>query len=149
MLKKSIVAMCLYGATWAGSCQAGFLNNQDLQFLWDINHTGDSVATSTDSKMSADNSQNPSSVHSLVSALPDNGVEITVPLPEPETIISSLTVTEPVSESRTIPSLNAVSIAVLAASVPEPGTFYLLALGLTVIGMTIYKRQRRLPYESL
>jgi len=148
MLKKSMIAMCLCGATWAGSSQASFLNNQDLQFLWDINHTGKAVAAATDSKMGAANSQNPSSDLGLVSETLDNGVAIAVPLPEPETI-SSLVVAEPVSESRTFSSLSSVSVVALSAPVPEPGTFYLVALGMTVIGLTAHKRQRRLPAESL
>ncbi len=138
MLKKSMIAMCLCGATWAGSCQASFFNNsQDLQFLWDINNTGNAVVTATGSKIGASNSQN----LSLASETVDDGMAIAVPLPEPEAI-TSLAVAEPVSESGISSSLSTASGVALAASVAEPGTFYLIALGLMVIGMTAHRRSR-------
>jgi hypothetical protein len=129
MFKKPILAICLCGVTWAGTCQAGFLgNDQDLQFLHNMINSVDTNtgATGSDNATQGNGQYNPS-----------NG-------PDNSQIDKS-------SNSQNRPGdLSIVALndsvtqhvgANLAATVPEPGTFYLMAMGLSLFGLSAYRRR--------
>jgi hypothetical protein len=118
MLRKSIIAMSLCGMMWSVTSQAGFFgNNQDLQFLRDINSSANTVSGAT------------------------GGDKVTPDKPQ----------YKPTDVQNTPGDLSIVALnggdtqyadAPLAATVPEPGAFYLVALGLAILGGRAYLRQR-------
>jgi hypothetical protein len=125
MLKESIIAMSLCGMMWAVTCQAGFFgNDQDLQFLRNINNSVDIVSSATrGEKETPDNPQNkPADVQNTPGDL-------------------------------SIVALNAgdtqYADAPLAATVPEPGAFDLVALGLAILGARSYLRRRTLKRRAI
>jgi hypothetical protein len=123
MFKKPILAICLCGATWAGTCQAGFLgNDQDLQFLHNIINSAD---TNTGAKGSDNATQGNGPDNSQIGK-PSNSQN----RPGDLSIVAlNESVTQHVGAN-------------LAATVPEPGTFYLVAIGLSFFGLTAYRRRR-------
>ncbi len=121
MLKKSVISVCLCGMMWAGICQAGFLgNNSDLKFLKDINNVGDTTAIATDRTKATQGNGN----------VVDN--------PQTQSVDSQ----KHPGDLSLISDTQSVQVAA-AVSVPEPGTFYLIAMGLMVMGMLVYVRKRR------
>ena len=124
MPKKTIIVMSLCGMMWAVTCQAGFLgNDQDLQFLQSINNSIDKVSSATGGdKGTPDKPQNKSA------NLQNRPGDLS------------------------IVALNGGNTqqagAMLAATVPEPGAFDLVALGVAILGMRSYLRRRALKRRA-
>lgn len=122
MLKKSVIAMCLCVTAWAGTCQASFLgNNQDLQFLRDINSAN----------KPAQNSGAPVGGNTAS----DTGQAATQDQPaQPQYPAGDLTIALDTTGDAQNP--------VITATVPEPGALELVALGLVILGSRAYFRRR-------
>ncbi|MEJ2573493.1 MAG: hypothetical protein P8164_07905 [Gammaproteobacteria bacterium] len=154
MHNKSLIIMCLCGLTWAGTAQAGFLSNKpELQFLQSLLGTPSAPLSS-----------------GLNSNVSDTGINVTVGDTTLGVTVPSSYGQDPVGLNivdinNSIPTItdatgsgngdvsfgpNNVQVlnlsggdaATLAVTLPEPGDFDLVALGLTVMGMTIYRRRR-------
>jgi hypothetical protein len=118
MFKKPILAICLCGVTWAATSQAGFLGNgQDLQFLRDSMNSEHKITAATGSGSGPQDR-----------ALVDSQITPSVSKNTPGDI--ALLADTP----------NAGIIP--AATVPEPGTLYLVAIGLSFFGLTAYRQRR-------
>jgi len=154
MSKKSMIAVCLCGLAWAGTAQAGFLgNNLELQFLHNLTinstppvHIFDGINNDVGNVPGFNvNVGDTSLLFDVPTGLPQIGVTISNIIPTIsdatgtcnndcvsfDNNTNSLTI-DPLSSGREIVTL----------TVPEPGAFDLMALGLTILGMTIYQRKR-------
>jgi hypothetical protein len=152
MSNKSIIAVCLCGLAWAGTAQAGFLgNNLELQFLQNLALTP-SVTLSDGLNTNVGNT-------GINVDVGDTTLGVTVPTGLADPVGLSF-----VDVNNSIPTItgatgsgngdvsfgpNSVSVTNISAgvetltvTVPEPGAFDLVALGLTMLGMTIYQRKR-------
>ena len=153
MSKKSLIAVCLWGVAWAGTAQAGFLgNNLELQFL---NTLVSTVSVTPTSDGTVVNGPGPTGSNITVT-LNDTSVDVNNPAPILGEGLKITDVTVPLDpityvQIDSIPSgtshivvFNPPETAALAAiaTVPEPGAFDLVALGLMILGMTIYQRKR-------
>ena len=125
MLKKSMIAMSLCGMMWAMTCQAGFLgNDQDLQFLRNINNSVDNLSSDMGG---------------------DKGA-----LDKPQSKPANLQNRPGDLSIVALDSGNSQQAgATLAATVPEPGAFDLVALGLAILGVKSYLRRRTLERRAI
>jgi hypothetical protein len=166
MSKKAMIAVCLSGLAWAGTAQAGFLgNNLELQWLQtSITHisTVDVTTNQTDTSLY-------SGITLSISDNPDGsgtlGFTGGLQTPADLTIVDINNTLDPiigvsgldnVSYGQNSDGHQYVLISGLngqlgnrnnvdvtfASTVPEPGAFDLVALGLTILGMTTYQRKR-------
>jgi hypothetical protein len=151
MSNKSLIAVCLWGVVWAGTAQAGFLgNNLELQFLNTLVSTVSVTPTSDGTVVNGPVGSN------ITVTLNDTSVDVNNPAPILGEGLKITDVTVPLDpityvQIDSIPSgtthvavFNPTETAALTATatVPEPGAFDLVALGLTILGMTIYQRKR-------
>ena len=160
MSKKSMIAVCLCGLAWAGTAQAGFLGNSfDLQLLQTLLN-GDIKSTTL--PLTVPNTPGATgtvNINGIDITIGDTTVDLTGPAYLPSDLTSvdktaSLiagatgtgngTVTTPGPNNILISGLSGQGIrtSVDVSFVPEPGAFDLMALGLTILGMTIYQRKR-------
>lgn len=142
---------------WAGTAQAGFLNKSlELSFLGDLMGTLPTTVT-------GGNSYSGSGIPDGLSVdIGDTSVAVTVP--KTADITNSIGVklsdltdnVDPITGASgygTSSTTNTLSIENLTgpgtytadvtfASVPEPGALYLVALGLMILGMSVYRRRQ-------
>jgi len=136
---------------WAGSAQAGFLgNNLELQFLNNL------LSTVSVTPVSDGTIVNGPAGSGITVSLNDTSVDVnnpdsivgeglkindvTVPL-DPITYVQI----DPIPSGTTHVDVvfpGPESGALKALSVPEPGAFNLVALGLVILGMSVYQRRR-------
>ena len=162
MSKKSMMAVCLCGLVWAGTAQAGFLGNSfDLQLLQHLVGGGTLTATLPDPLIVPNTPGGMASVTigGIEVTIGDTTIDLSGPVYNP----SDLTIVDTTASliaginSKTgdgtvtsgpdnilISGLqgNNIKTSIGVMFVPEPGAFDLVALGLTILGMTIYQRQR-------
>jgi hypothetical protein len=152
MSNKSLIAICLCGLTWTGTAQAGFLgNNLELSFLSSL-LGGPSTVSVTPTT--------PGTV--VTSPIPNDGTTVTIG-------DSTLGINVPVSagtEQLTVKDLTSPIVGSVSSSggdltsgsdpiqisnlpagttivtVPEPGAFNLVALGLMILGAMLLLRRR-------
>jgi len=166
MSRKSIFAVCLCGLAWAGTAHAGFLgNNLELQWLQSsITHIS-TVNVDTNPK----DTLLYSGVTLSVSDNPDGsgtlGFTGGLSSPADLTIVDINNTLDPITGVSSLGNAsygqdnnghqyilisgldgqlgnrNNVDVT-FASTVPEPGAFNLMALGLTILGMTLYHRKR-------
>lgn len=148
MSKNSMIAACLCGLMWAGTAQAGFLgNNLELQFLNTL--VGTAYVTPTSNGTVVDGPTG----SGITVTLNDTSVDVN----NPDNIIGEgLNITDvtvpldPIVQIDPIPNgtthvepFNTQQTALLRPlTVPEPGAFDLVALGLMILWMTVYQRTR-------
>ena len=157
MSKKSMMAVCLCGLAWAGTAQAGFLgNNLELQLLYNMlpDPTQDPVTL-----QEGPNNTNLFGITNLNVAV--DGTQLAVNVPSGflnqyglsfEDLNNSIpTITGATGSGNGDVSFGPDSVTVLNLSpgselltltVPEPGAFDLVALGLTILGMMVYQQKR-------
>lgn len=127
MFSEMILAIFLCGVTWAGTCQAESLgNNQDQQFLHNISNSGD---TNDDAAGSAKGMQ----VKGLDNSQKNKVSNLQSVPGDVSTIANDESVTQGVGTNLTI---------LATTPVPEPGTSYLVGFGLTVLGVIGYRKRR-------
>lgn len=151
MFKKSMIVVCLCVMSWAGTAQAGFLgNNLELQFLQNL------VGTPSVSPLS----------DGLNSNVGGTGIDVTVgsstlgvTVPDtysPQSVGLSInniipTITDATGSGNGNVSVVSNSVVInnlspgrenVTLTVPEPGALDLVALGLVMLGMTVYLRRR-------
>ena len=166
MLKKSMLAVCLFGLTWAGTAQAGFLgNNLQLQWLQGISPL---VTSPVDVTTDPTNT----SIMGIDLAIGDSALDLkgSATLPTDLTIVDINNTLDPIigasgpgvtygqnSDGHQYVLISGLdgnidtSVDVqfaptgsqqLLSTVPEPGAFDLMALGLAIMGMKAYLRRR-------
>ena len=134
MFKYPILAIFLCGVTWAGTCQAGFLgNDQDLQSLHNMINSGD-MNTGNENTGNANSGAEGVDIRTQVNG-PDNSqsdgpINIQSRAGDLSAIAQNVSVTQDVG----------YVVSNSANPVPEPGTYYLVALGLSVLGVIAYRR---------
>ena len=158
MFKKSMLAVCLCGLTWAGTAQAGFFNNNlELQFLNSLLSSVQVPAGSSGTVVNVPT--NIPNIGDITVTLNDTSADVYVPdnLLGLGLKITDLTVpVDPVINAGSdggivtygpnyvqideLPSDTTTTVTV--STVPEPGALNLVALGLTILGMTTYMRRR-------
>jgi hypothetical protein len=151
MIKQTLITVCLCGLTWAGTAQAGFLGtNLELQFLQNllnITPTPDSVTV-----LVGPGVELPDGPGGISVDIGDTTVLVTVPVSlegpvglkivDPTNLDQIASVTDlNAGDSKEVP-LDPPGPKLLVAAVPEPGAFALVALGLTILGMTVHQRRR-------
>lgn len=155
MPNKSLLAVCLCGLTWAGTAQAGFLgNNLELQFLQNLLGNAPVNVTVTGGV------ELPNGPGGISVDIGDSTVDVTVPndLQGPVGLnIADINNSVPPITGATgsgngtvssgpnnveITGLNGGDTEHVTVTVPEPGALDLVALGLTLLGMTAYLRRR-------
>jgi hypothetical protein len=152
MSKKSLIAVCLWGLAWAGTAQAGFLgNNLELQFLQNLALTP-SVTLNDGLNTNVGNTGiNVDVGNTTLGVTVPTGLAGPVGLSFVDVNNSIPTITGATGSGNGDVTFGPNSVTVenlspgpelLTVTVPEPGAFDLVALGLTILGMTVYQRKR-------
>ena len=164
MFKQSIIAVSLIGLTWAGTAQAGFLgNNLELQWLQN------SILATTNVTVTSDPTN--TSIMGIDVAIGDTSLDLTgnANLPTDLSIVDINDTLDPIIGASGIGNVSygqnsdghqyilisgldgpvdgGVDVSfgnpiVKESTVPEPGAFDLVALGLTMLLITTYLRRR-------
>lgn len=151
MHNKSLIAMCLCGLAWAGTAQAGFLsNNSELQLLQSLLGTSSApLSSGLNSDVSGTGIDATVGGTTPGVTAPSSSSQYSVSLDLVDINQSIPTITDAtgsgngdVSISSQALNLSGGNTPTIAVTIPEPGDFELVALGLTVMGMTIYRRRR-------
>ena len=167
MLKKSIIVAGLIGLTWAGTAQAGFLgNNLELQLL-------KSGLLSGTSNVPVNTDPTNTTIDTIDLAIGDTSLGLTgfENGPSDLTLIDINDTLDPITGATGIGTGNVsygtngdghqyvlisglsgqidTSVDVtFASTVPEPGAFDLMVLGLMMLGVTAYQQRRRVPARA-
>ena len=155
MSKKLLMAVCLWGLAWAGTAQAGFLgNNLDLQLLINLLPAPTPSVTLQDGL-----NNNLLGINNLNVNVGNTTLAVDVPAG-----FSNLYGLKFEDVNNSIPTIigatgsgngdvtfgpNSVTVTnltpgseLLTVTVPEPGAFDLVALGLVILGMTVSQGKR-------
>jgi hypothetical protein len=154
--KKYAIAVFLFGLTWAGYAQAGFLgNNLELQFLQSILNSYTVVVppggvTVNDPSGVSVNVGDTTVDVTVPNDVTDVGLKITDLTPSADPITGAsgnggdITNGSNFVEVDNLPSDGTTHVDVtFANSVPEPRAIDLFALGLAMMGAVAYLRRRR------
>ena len=167
MLKKSIIVASLIGLTWAGTAQAGFLgNNLELQLLQSglLTLPASSVTVNTDPTNTT--------IENIDLVIGDTSLGLTGSADGKDLAIIDINDTlDPITGATGI-GTGSVSYGTnndghqyvlisglsgqidtsvdvtFASTVPEPGAFDLMVLGLMMLGVTAYQQRRRVPARA-
>jgi hypothetical protein len=150
MSKKSLIAVCLLGLAWAGTAQAGFLgNNLELQFLQNLAQSPVSLSDGLNLNVGGNTGLNVDVGNTTLGVTVPTGLAGPVGLSFVDVNNSIPTIIGATGSGNGDVSFGPNSVTVLNLSpgselltvtVPEPGAFDLVALGLMILGMTVYQR---------